>query len=94
MTQPFEPHTGLGYTVREMFATVAYAALAIAARKAVGPLSVTWSWVVFGVVLIGGQAVVRASAEGALGEDPRRALPRVLLMMCVGGLFGFVLSFT
>ncbi|MBW7933847.1 MAG: hypothetical protein H3C62_09605 [Gemmatimonadaceae bacterium] len=92
VTQSVERHAGPQFTTRHMFLTVAYAALAIIARKTLGQVSVTWSWVAFGAILIGGITAVSADAGSAPHVVRWRSFPRILLMLCVGGLLGFFLS--
>lgn len=92
VTQPLDQSVGPHFTVRHMFLTVAYAALALIARQALLPVSFTWSWVAFGAILIGGITAVSADAGSAPHAARWRTLPRILLMLCVGGLLGFLLS--
>jgi TRAP-type C4-dicarboxylate transport system permease small subunit len=94
VTHPLDPRDGPQFTVRHMFLTVVYAALALIARKSLAHVSHTWSWVAFGAILIGGITAVNADAGSATHVARWRTLPRILLMLCVGGLFGFLLSRT
>jgi hypothetical protein len=92
VTQPEDRRDGPHFTIRHMFLTVAWAALGILARRLLGPVSVTWSWVAFGAILFGGITAVSADAGSATHVARWRTLPRIVLMMCVGGLFGFIMS--
>lgn len=92
LTQPLDRHDGPQLTVRHLFLTVAYAALAVIARKLLVQVSFTWSWVAFGAILIGGITAVGADAGSAIHVARWRTLPRILLSLCVGGLLGFFVS--
>lgn len=91
MAQLLESPATPQFTYRDMFATVVFAALAIIARKSLEPASPTWAWVTFGALLFGGQQVVLANARGAFQQNPRRAVPSIVLMVAMGALFGFVI---
>lgn len=92
ITQPLDRRDGPHFTVRHLFLTVAYAALALIARISLGRVSFTASWVAFGAILIGGITAVSADARSPTQMARWRTLPRVLLMLCVGGLLGFLVS--
>ncbi len=80
------------YTTRHLLLTLAYAALALLARRLLAPVSHTGSWVTFGAILIGGIHAVSADAGSASHAAWWRTGPRILIMLCIGGLIGFFMS--
>ncbi len=92
ITQRLGRRDGPHFTLRHLFLTVACAALAIIARALLTPVSVMWSWVIFGAILLGGITAVNADAGSATHAARWRTLPRIVLMLCVGGLAGFFMS--
>jgi len=60
--------------------------------RCLSPVSPTLSWVAFGVILIGGLSLVTESARGLFRKDIRLVLPRVLLMLFVGGVCGYLVA--
>ncbi len=92
VTQPTDRRDEAQFTIRHMFVNVALAAFAVVARKALSPVSPTLSWVAFGVILIGGLSLVTESARGLFRKDIRLVLPRVLLMLFVGGVCGYLVA--
>lgn len=92
MDQPVVRRDGPQFTARHLLLTVAYGALAILARKLLADVSHTWSWIAFGAILNGGITSVNADAGSAAHVARWRTLPRIVLMLCVGGLFGLLIS--
>lgn len=92
VTQPVMRRDGPQFTVRHLFLTVAYAALAILARKLLADVSHDWSWIAFGAILFGGITAVNADAGSAAHRARWRTFPRIVLMLSVGMVIGLILA--